>query len=209
MYLLGEGDRAAVTAFKMPERLPEDGPVGVRREGDRHLCLYAEGLGSLTVSEYNAARLFGILAMFLEIRLPKALGKAIVLTEPGVETKMELEFPEPKTLGDRLALALLPDRIGDFEKVPQLPPLDRAGMLDIIRNGEVTCRASGLFEQANAWRLMGDAFEAGIELSGDCCCWDRGVFDVYGPQDEGEMPYLVELSPRLHPELDKRVFRRV
>jgi hypothetical protein len=70
-------------AFKQADRLPTDGAAGIERDGD-HLILYVEtadgrGRGSLRVSFFNAARLFGMLALFLGIKLPAALGKAIRL----------------------------------------------------------------------------------------------------------------------------------
>lgn len=107
-------------AWKMPPRQPDDGPLRVARI--RELPGYLEfnhQAGNLILSDYNAARLFGMLAMFLEIKLPPKLAKAIVLTDPGVKMDMTLDFPEPKTLGEALAQALLPDTIGDFEKVAQ------------------------------------------------------------------------------------------
>lgn len=74
----------------------------------------------------------------------------------------------------------------------------------IFREAEMRNRAWGRYEQANAWRMMCDAIESGDHMSGDCCAFDRGVFDLYGPKDFDEMPFLVELSPRLHPELYQR-----
>ena len=109
----------------MPPRLPEDGSCGVRRVDDEHLAINAEGAGELVVSRYNAARIFAMLGMFLEIPLSKTVAKAIVLTPPDKKMDVAFEFPEPKTLGERVAHALvvsaMPDRIGDFEKVTEEP----------------------------------------------------------------------------------------
>lgn len=73
---------------------------------------------------------------------------------------------------------------------------------EVLRDSEKLCRADGFFEQANAIRMMADAFESG-EHCHDLCFFDRGVFDVYGPPDEGEIPYLVSESPRLNPHLSR------
>lgn len=105
-----------MSKWTMPNRLPTDGPMGVRRVGDDYLALDFNG-HEVTVSRYNAARLYGMLGMFLEIPLSKAMGKAIKLTPPGVDLNMSVEFPEPKSLGERLAQSLLPDKIGSFTKV--------------------------------------------------------------------------------------------
>lgn len=117
-----------MSAWRMPERLPTDGPIGVRRAGDDYLALDFNG-HEVRVSRYNAARLYGMLGMFLEIPLPKAMGKAIKLTPPGVELNMSVEFPKPKSLGEALAQALLPDTMGDFVKVkePSDPATGRGG----------------------------------------------------------------------------------
>lgn len=94
--------------WKMPERQPEDGEICVSRlrDGAPHLRM-THAAGNLVLSEYNAARLFGILALFLEIPLPPALGKAIKLTRPGDNLNATMGFAEPKTLGDKLAQSLL------------------------------------------------------------------------------------------------------
>ena len=102
-----------MTAWKMPKRIPTDGPVGIRRVGDHYLALSFDG-HEVTISLYNAARIFGMIALFLEIPLPKKLGAAIKLTPPGAEAKMTLEWPEPKTLGERIAQRLVR---GAVEKV--------------------------------------------------------------------------------------------
>ena len=86
--------------------------------------------------------------------------------------------------------------------------LDRAAVrisdVAMFREAERRNREFGRFEQANAWRLLGDAFEASANPNFSICdvsCFDRGVFDTRGPKDFDEMPFLVEVSPRLHQEL--------
>lgn len=58
-----------MSVFKMPPRLPEDGPVGVRRLDDERLGISVESPDGqdrteIHVSPYNAARIFGMLALF-------------------------------------------------------------------------------------------------------------------------------------------------
>lgn len=68
--------------FQMPERQPNDGEVNLRRldKGKIQVSVMTDGnLEGITMSEYNAARVFGILALFLEIPLPKSLAKQIKL----------------------------------------------------------------------------------------------------------------------------------
>lgn len=73
-------------SFKQAERLETDGPIGIERDGDDHLIIYTETPPGgpvqrfcMRVSLFNAARIFGMLAFFLGISLPKALAKAIKL----------------------------------------------------------------------------------------------------------------------------------
>lgn len=66
---------------KQPERKPWDGPVAVNRVGD-YIDISATESGTqstLRTSEYNAWRLFGMLAVILGIELPKNIVKAIKL----------------------------------------------------------------------------------------------------------------------------------
>lgn len=70
----------------------------------------------------------------------------------------------------------------------------------ILREAEKRNRECGRFEQANALRMFCDAAENGYAAV-DYCIFDRGVFDLYGPEDFYGMPFLIEVSPRLHPEL--------
>lgn len=95
--------------WTMPERQPEDGALNVSRlPGGRLYLQITHACGNLVLSDYNAARLFGILALFLEIPLPPALGKAIKLTRPGDDNlNATMGFPEPKTLGEKLAQHLV------------------------------------------------------------------------------------------------------
>jgi hypothetical protein len=113
-----------LTKFKQPPRLPDDGPCGVTRVDDDHLRLSAVSCGvegSIIVSRYNASRLYAMIGMFLEIPLSKAVGKEIILSPPDKKMDVSFGFPEQKTLGERMAQALvvsqMPDRIGDFVKV--------------------------------------------------------------------------------------------
>lgn len=93
----------------MPERQPDDGPLGVDRpHGQDGYLRFKHGDQWMVLSEYNAARLFGMLALFLNIPLPSALGKAIKLTKPGDdELNASFGFPEAKTLGDKVAQHLI------------------------------------------------------------------------------------------------------
>ncbi len=72
------------SAKKMPKRLPTDGAVGIRRvEG--HLVLACVTAGTeygVPMSPHNAWRAFGLLALMLDIRLPRRIGKLIELGEP-------------------------------------------------------------------------------------------------------------------------------
>jgi hypothetical protein len=62
-----------------PERQPVDGPVEVRREGTCiHLSATHDGHHRfMTVTEFNAWRLFVMLALILGVSLPKKLLKSI------------------------------------------------------------------------------------------------------------------------------------
>ena len=69
-------------SFKQAPRLPTDGQVAVTHLDADHLILSATTDGEdqvLRVSRHNAARLFGLLAVFLEIPLSPKVGKAIKL----------------------------------------------------------------------------------------------------------------------------------
>lgn len=93
----------------MPERQPDDGPLGVSRvDDDPGYLRFTHGDQWMVLSEYNAARLFGMLALFLKIPIPRALGKAIKLTKPGDdELNASFGFPKARTLGDKLAQHLV------------------------------------------------------------------------------------------------------
>lgn len=69
---------------KMPERKPTDGAVSVERifgndpVADLALAVVTDGTEQrITMSEHNAWRAFGMLAVMLGIPLPKDIGKAI------------------------------------------------------------------------------------------------------------------------------------
>lgn len=73
-----------MTDLKMPKREPTDGALTVRRiAGTGHIELIEERDGHpaawLIVSEYNAWRLFGMMALILGIPLSKAVAKTIKL----------------------------------------------------------------------------------------------------------------------------------
>lgn len=102
-----------MTTFKMPERLPEDGAVGITRIDENHLSIDVTTNGepgSLTMSRFNAARVFGFLAVFLEIPLPAKLGKAIKFGGPDLNMTFGPDAP-PKNLGERIAANLKNDFI--------------------------------------------------------------------------------------------------
>jgi len=64
----------------MPLRSERDGEVKVERPDDDSLLIYVVDSGqaqSLTVSPYNAWRIFGMLAFLLGIQLPRELAKLI------------------------------------------------------------------------------------------------------------------------------------
>lgn len=68
------------TKLTMPERKPSDGPMAVNRPGPGLLTITAETNGetqAITMSEFNAWRTFGCLAMLLGIPLSKEVGQAI------------------------------------------------------------------------------------------------------------------------------------
>lgn len=68
--------------LKQPERLPTDGAVEVRREGDDGIVLTVHSAGSaqsVFMSGYNAWRALGMMAIILGIPLGKKVGKAIKL----------------------------------------------------------------------------------------------------------------------------------
>jgi len=74
--------------FKQALREPDDGKVEVRRVTDaqgRERLLIVCGEQAIECSPYNASRIFGMLSIFLEITLPKAVSKAIKF---GDNTKM-------------------------------------------------------------------------------------------------------------------------
>lgn len=65
-----------------PPRAPSDGPVSVRTPTDDVVEIEATTDGkaqAISMSTYNAWRVFGMLALMLGIPLPPATGKAIRL----------------------------------------------------------------------------------------------------------------------------------
>lgn len=75
----------------------------------------------------------------------------------------------------------------------------RLQTVEIMRSCEMSCRACGMYEHANAVRQYADDLEGFARGDGHLTdlVWDSGVFDRHGPPGEGEMPHLVESSPRL------------
>lgn len=73
--------------WTMPPRQPEDGKVEIRQLDNDSLVISITHVleenrsdtNSIRMSRYNAARIFGMLSLFLEIPLPKKIGKAIKL----------------------------------------------------------------------------------------------------------------------------------
>lgn len=93
-----------------PPRGEKDGAVSVNRSTDGTLFISATHGGeerSLTVSEYNAWRIFGMLALFLEVPLPKKLGKSIQFGE----VSGSIAVPHDGTLGGKVAAALAATRV--------------------------------------------------------------------------------------------------
>lgn len=73
-----------MSGWKQAPRTAVDGPVGVKRVlvGSRELYVDVTHDGKLqqiVMSEHNAARLCGMLAMMLEIELPAKIAKEIKL----------------------------------------------------------------------------------------------------------------------------------
>lgn len=92
--------------LQMPARAELDGPIRVQRIGESLIVEATQG-GMTTrveMSEYNAWRTFGCLALLLEIPLPPHISKAIKLSDGnGKPPKAIIGYPEPKTLGERVA----------------------------------------------------------------------------------------------------------
>jgi hypothetical protein len=71
-----------MTDFVQAERRLEDGAISVSRgaPGMLHLSVVTDGKEEgITLSEYNAARIFGCIAVMLGIPLGNKVGKAIKL----------------------------------------------------------------------------------------------------------------------------------
>jgi hypothetical protein len=105
-------------AITMPQRGPTDGAFSVRRVGDDiHIAVtQGDSTTEVEMSEYNAWRVFGCLALMLHIPLPKRVASAIRLSEDGdPPPAMTVGFPEPKTLGDRVAQHLLARRLEEAD----------------------------------------------------------------------------------------------
>lgn len=69
-------------SFKQAERLLGDGAVAVGRNAPGHMTIdvtTGTTTQTITCSEFNAARLVGMLSLMLGIPMTKAVGKAIKL----------------------------------------------------------------------------------------------------------------------------------
>ena len=69
-------------AFVQAPRSDTDGPVSVKRPDDGFVVVEVTSAGkveSILMSEYNASRVFGMLAVMLGIPLSRDVGKAIKL----------------------------------------------------------------------------------------------------------------------------------
>lgn len=118
--------------LEMPARQSFDGPCAVRRIGEV-LIVESTQNGQTThceMSEYNAWRIFGCLSLFLGIPLPPHVRKVIDLgDEKGKPPKATIGYPEPKTLGERLAQNLTMNELvrrGLVEPEPESPKPKKA-----------------------------------------------------------------------------------
>jgi hypothetical protein len=96
----------------MPERQTDDGAVALRRVGEKIAVHVTDGGvdQELVMGEHNAWRIFGMLAVMLQIPLSPKVGKAIVFSPPEGDrghVSFKFEVPEPKTLGERVAQHLV------------------------------------------------------------------------------------------------------
>lgn len=69
-----------MSEFKQAERHPGDGPMYVGKEGGEHVRIECTTDGkpqTMLLSAFNAARVFGGLALALGIPLPSSIGEAI------------------------------------------------------------------------------------------------------------------------------------
>jgi hypothetical protein len=77
--------------IKQPERELDDGPIGVRREtvNNRERVMITVNDQTIEMSGFNAWRIFGCLAIMLEIPLPAKTRKAITLGDRPVDMGIE------------------------------------------------------------------------------------------------------------------------
>jgi hypothetical protein len=61
----------------MPDRAPDDGPISVRRVAGTEILEISCNGESLFVSPFNAWRIFGALALMLDIPLSKNVARTI------------------------------------------------------------------------------------------------------------------------------------
>ena len=107
--------------LQMPARDAFDGPISVRRIGEVIIIEATQNRVLTThveMSEYNAWRAFGCLALLLDIPLPPSIAKAIDLSDgKSKPPKAAIGYPEPQSLGERVAQNLT------------LANLERAGLV--------------------------------------------------------------------------------
>lgn len=119
----GEQEEDEMKNVGQPPRGEKDGPVGVRRLEDETLAISATYDGterSIVVSEYNAWRIFGTLAMFLGVKLPKKLAESIKLGE----VSGSVEFPHDGTIGGMVASSMAAERTKEvLQKIREKLPI--------------------------------------------------------------------------------------
>lgn len=97
-------------SLEQPKREDFDGPCAVRRIGGV-IVIESTQNGVTTMCEtslHNAWRIFGCLALMLEIPLSARVGKAINLSDKqGNPPKATVGHPAPRNLGERLAQNLM------------------------------------------------------------------------------------------------------
>jgi hypothetical protein len=94
---------------KQPPRSPGDGSIGlVRVPGGLRITCTQDGVEhELYASWFNAWRIFGCLAMFFDVILPKRVSKSITINTEGEGGSMTFGPPENATLGEKLAFNLM------------------------------------------------------------------------------------------------------
>lgn len=78
---------------KQPPKSDRDGLISFVRNEDETITITCETDGiqrSIIATEYNAWRIFGSLAVFLGIELPKKLGKQIKISEGDLKAEWKV-----------------------------------------------------------------------------------------------------------------------